>query len=204
MHLRLDESVVGIGAELADLDAADLAELLNQLTLAEAAAVVSLLPVVRAIEICDQPTMRRLAAILERLDAARAAQILEGLSADERTDIIQRMGLHERHKIMPKLSAEMRKELEGLLQYPAPTAGGIMTTEFVRLDPTMTVGEALKQIRSVAREKESIYACYVMEPKTNHLLGAVSLRDLVMAELNKAVTDVMRRKPVTVRALDDQ
>jgi len=204
IHLRLDESVVGIGAELADLDAADLAELLNQLTLAEAATVVSLLPVPRAIEICDQPTMRRRAAILERLDPSRVAQILEGLSADERTDIIQRMGLHERHRILPKLSAEMRKELEGLLQYPAYTAGGIMTTEFVRLDPSMRVGDALKHIRAVAREKESIYACYVMEPKTGKLLGAVSLRDLVMAELDRPVIEIMRRKPVTVNALDDQ
>jgi magnesium transporter len=204
IHLRLDESMVGIAEQLADLDAADLAELINQLTLAEAAAVVSLLPVPRAIEICDQPTMRRRAAILEQLDPQRVAQILEGLSADERTDIIQRMGLHERHRILPNLNAEIRKELEGLLRYPVHTAGGIMTTEFVRLDPTMTVGEALKHIRSVAREKESIYACYVMEPKTNHLVGAVSLRDLVMAELDKPVTDVMRRKPVTVKALDDQ
>ena len=204
IHLRLDESVVGIGAELADLDAADLAELLNQLTLAEAATVVSLLPVPRAIEICDQPTMRRRAAILERLDPSRVAQILEGLSADERTDIIQRMGLHERHRILPKLSAEMRKELEGLLQYPAYTAGGIMTTEFVRLDPSMRVGDALKHVRAVAREKESIYACYVMEPKTRKLLGAVSLRDLVMAELDRPVIEIMRRKPVTVNALDDQ
>jgi len=204
IHLRLDESMVGIAEQLGDLDAADLAELLNQLTLAEAAAVVSLLPVPRTIELCDQPTMRRRAAILEQLDPQRVAQILEGLSADERTDIIQRMGLHERHRILPKLNADIRKELEGLLQYPAHTAGGIMTTEFVRLDPKMKVGEALKHIRSVAREKESIYACYVMEAKTNHLLGAVSLRDLVMAELDGAVTDVMRRKPVTVNAFDDQ
>jgi magnesium transporter len=56
----------------------------------------------------------------------------------------------------------------------------------------------------VAREKESIYACYIMEPGTGHLLGAVSLRDLVMAELETPVTEVMRRKPVTVNALDDQ
>ena len=204
IHLRLDESMVGIAEQLTDLDAADLAELINQLTLAEAAAVISLLPVPRAVEICDQPTMRRRAAILEQLDPSRVAQILEDLAADERTDIIQRMGLHERHRILPKLNTEIRRELEGLLQYPAHTAGGIMTTEFVRLDPGMKVSEALKHIRSVAREKESIYACYVMEPKTNHLLGAVSLRDLVMAELDKAVTDVMRRKPVTVNALDDQ
>lgn len=204
IHLRLDESFVGISSMVSDLRPADLAELFNQLTVPEAATVVTMLPVQRVIEVFDQPTMRRRAAILEELDPTRAAEILTGLSADERTDIIQKMGLHERHRIVPRLSAEIRAELEGLLQYPPQTAGGIMTTEFVRLDLKMTVGEALKHIRAVAREKESIYACYVLEPGTGRLLGAVSLRDLVMAELNAPVTDIMRRKPVTVKTLDDQ
>jgi magnesium transporter len=181
-----------------------LAELLNQLLLAEAATVISMLPVARVIELFDHSEMRRRAPILEQLEPERAAQILEGLSADERTDVIQRMGLHECHRVLPKLNPEIRKELEGLLQYPAHTAGGIMTTEFVRLDSKWTVAEALKHIRAVAREKESIYACYVLAEKTNALLGAVSLRDLVMAELAAPVTEVMRRKPVTVNALDDQ
>jgi magnesium transporter len=79
-----------------------------------------------------------------------------------------------------------------------------MTTEFVRLTPQMTVSEALRHVRAVAREKESIYACYVMEPGTDLLIGALSLRDLVMAELEQPVTAVMRRKPVTVSALEDQ
>lgn len=204
IHLRLDESFVGIGAQVADLAAADLAELLNQLTLAEAATVISMLPIPRAIELCDQPTMRRRAAILEQLEPEQVAAILTGLAADERTDIIQRMSLHVRHRILPKLSDEMRKELEDLLQYPEHTAGGIMTTEFVRLDPGITVAEALKHIRAVAREKESIYACYVLEPGTDKLLGAVSLRDLVMAEFAESLDKVMKRRPVTVNALDDQ
>ena len=204
IHLRLDESMVGIGAQVADLAPADLAELLNQLTLAEAATVVSMLSVARTIELCDQPTMRRRAAILEQLEPERVAEILSGLAADECTDIVQRMGLHERHRILPKLDAEMRKELEALLQYPEHTAGGIMTTEFVRLEPNQTVGEALKHIRSVAREKESIYACYVLEAGTRKLLGSISLRDLVMAELDSSINQVMRRKPITVNALDDQ
>jgi magnesium transporter len=204
IQLRLDESFVGIGSEVADLPPADLAELLNQLRLTEAAAIVSMLPFARCIELCDQPTMRRRAAILEHLEPARAAAILEGLSADERTDVIQKMGLHERHRLLPKFSSEVRAELEDLLQYPDHTAGGIMTTEFVRLDPRMTVSDALKHIRSVAQEKESIYACYVMEPATDRLLGAVSLRDLVMSELDCPLPQVMRRKPVTVNVLDDQ
>src|SRR6185437_7187075 len=120
--------------------------------------------------------------------------ILTGLSADERTDIVQKMGLHERHRVVPKLSPEIRAELEHLLQYPVHTAGGIMTTEFVELDPMMTIGAAIKHIRSVARDKESIYACYVLDSQTKHLLGAVSLRDLVMAELDAPLTKVMRTK----------
>jgi magnesium transporter len=56
----------------------------------------------------------------------------------------------------------------------------------------------------VAREKESIYACYVMDPTAGTLMGAVSLRDLVMAELARPLIEVMRRKPITVTTLEDR
>ncbi|PYQ21344.1 MAG: magnesium transporter, partial [Acidobacteria bacterium] len=204
IQLRLEESFTSIGERVSDLPPADIADLLNQLNRAEAASVITMLPTPRAVEVLDQPTMRRRAAILEQLEPDRAAQVLAGLSADQRTDIVQQMGEHERRKLLPKLEPEVKAEVERLIQYPDHTAGGIMTTEFVRLDPRMTVADALKHIRSVAREKESIYACYVIEPETGRLLGSVSLRDLVMAEFGQSVTEVMRKKPVTVSALDDQ
>jgi len=203
IQLRLEESFIGIGEKVSDLPPADIADLVNQLKLAEAASVVMMLPLARAVEIFDQPTLSRRAAILEKLEPSRAAAILEGLSADERTDIVQQMGEHDRRKLLPKLKPEVRAEVERLIQYPDHTAGGIMTTEFVRLDPKLTVGEALKHIRAVAREKESIFSCYVMD-SDGRLLGSVSLRDLVMAEMNQPLTAVMRKKPVTVNALDDQ
>jgi len=204
IQLRLDESFTGIGDVVADLPPADIADLLNQLTRAEAASVFTMLSPQRSIEVFGQPTLSRRAAILEALEPARAAQILEGLAADERTEIVRSMGEHERRRLMPKLSPERRAEVERLLLYPHNVAGGIMTTEFVRLDPKLTVGEALKHVRAVARERESIYACYVLEPETKRLLGAVSLRDLVMAEMSRPVTAVMRKKPVTVAALEHQ
>ncbi len=204
INLRLEESFVGISEQVADLDAEDLVELLNQLNLVEAATVMMMLPVPRCVELFDQPQMTRRGPILEKLLPDRAAQILEGLSADERTDIVQQMGQHERRRILARVSNEVRTELEHLLQYEEHTAGGIMTTEFVRLDPAMTVGEALRHIRSVARDKESIYACYVLEPETGKLLGSVSLRNLVMAEISEPVSAVMRRKPITVEVGDDQ
>jgi Mg/Co/Ni transporter MgtE len=75
IQLRLDESFVGIGSEVADLPPEDLAELLNQLNLAEAAAIDTMLPLPRCIELCDQPTMRRRAAILEQLEPSRLARL---------------------------------------------------------------------------------------------------------------------------------
>lgn len=204
IRLRLDESFVGIGEVVAELQPADVADLVNRLTLQEAATVMSMLSVPRAVEVFDQPTLQRRTRILEKMEPGRAAQILEELSADQRAEVVRPMGDHERRRLLPKLSAEVRAEVERLLLYPPHTAGGIMTTEFVRLSPAWSVGECLRHIRGVAREKESIYACYVIDPATGQLLGAVSLRDLVMAELERPVEKVMRRKPVTVAARDDQ
>jgi magnesium transporter len=204
IRLRLEESFVGIGEVVGDMPPADIADLVNELTLQEAASVMTMLSVPRAIEVFDQPTLHRRSAIIAQLDPARAASVLEGLSADERTAVVRPMGERERRRLLPKLSKEVSAEIERLLQYPDHTAGGIMTTEFVRLNPGLTVAECLKHIRSVAREKESIFSCYVLEPDTGRLLGAVSLRDLVMAEMDQPVEKIMRRKPVAVQALDDQ
>jgi len=204
IRLRLDESFVGIAAEVAELPAPDTAELLNQLTLQEAASVMSMVPVPQAAQILDQPTLRRRGAIVEELEPGRAAKLVEALSSDQRTDIVRPMGEKARRRLLPTLTAEVRAEVESLLRYPDQTAGGIMTTEFVRLTPEMTVGDALRHIRGIARDKESIYACYVLEATTGRLLGALSLRDLVMAELAAPVTSVMRRRPITVDALEDR
>ena len=203
IRLRLDESFVGIGEVVGELPPADLAELVNQLRLQEAGSVLSMLSISRATEVLDQPTLRRRSEIVEELEPGRASQLLEALSADQRTEIVRGMGEIARRRLLPKLSSEVRAEVESLLQYPERTAGGIMTTEFVRLDPAMTVGDALRHIRAVAQEKESIYACYVMDA-AGKLLGSVSLRDLVMAEFAQPVTSVMRRKPVTVGALENR
>ena len=204
INTRLEESFVGISEQVSDLAAEDLVELLNQLKVIEASTVMTMLPIPRVVELFDQPTMSRRGAVMDKLEPGRAAHILEGLSADERTDIVQQMGQVERRRVIARLNEEVKAELEYLLQYDEHTAGGIMTTEYVRLDPQMTVGDALKHIRSVAREKESIYACYVLEPGTDKLLGSASLRDLVMAEINDSVSNVMHRKPVSVEANDDQ
>ena len=182
----------------------DIADVLNHLTCVEAAEVVRLLPLALAVRVCDQPTLRRRSMILEQLDPTIAARILEGLSADERTAVIRGMSPYQQHRIVPKVSDQVQQEIKQLLQYAPRTAGGIMTTEFVSLLPTMSVAETLRTIKDYAAEKETIYACYVLEQANGRLLGAVSLRDLVLADPAAAVASIMRRRPVSVSADESQ
>jgi magnesium transporter len=201
LHVHTDRP--GIAAHFDGLPAADAADVLNALPRPEAAVVLELLPIARAAMIADQPTLRRRGAILEQLEPEKAAELLAAMAADQRVDVLREISPHECSRLVPKLDAATRREAELLLKYPPRTAGGIMTTEFVRLEPTMTVAQALQHIRGVARERETIYACYVLD-SAGKLLGALSLRDLVVAEPDQPVTEVMRRNPISVGVLDDR
>jgi magnesium transporter len=201
LHLNGDRSA--IAGHFDALLPADAAEVLNALPRPEAAVVLELLPIEKAVAALDQPTLRRRGAILEQIDPKLTSKLLAGLSADQRVDILREMSAHDCARLLPLLDAPTRDEAQHLLKYPDRSAGGIMTTEFVRLDPAMTVAQALAHIRTVARERETIYACYVLD-QAGKLLGALSLRDLVMADADKPVAEVMRRNPLCVGVLDDR
>lgn len=182
----------------------DIADVLNNLSCVEAADVLQLLPLALAVRVCDQPTLRRRSTILEQLDPAIAAKILEDLAADERTAVIRGMSPYQQHRILPKVKDRVQREIKELLRYLPRTAGGIMTTEFVSLQPAMSVQEALRAIKGYAADKETIYACYVLEEGSGRLLGAVSLQDLMLADSAAPVASVMRRKPVSASAQESQ
>lgn len=205
IHLHRDEDHEKIRQMLQGLPPADIADVLNAVpSLGEAAEVLGLIPLAQAIQVVEQGILHRRSALLEQMPPDFAAKILDGMAADERTAIVRTMSAHGQRLLLPLLSEPSRKELELQLQYPEGTAGDLMTTEFVRLAPTMTAGQSLAHIREVARDRETIYACYVVEPETNKLLGALSLRDLVMADPARPVREIMRSHPVTVRTQDPQ
>ena len=205
IHRHRDEDHDKIRAMMAALRVADAVEVLNAVpSLEEAAEVLALMPLDRTIDVCNQPTLQRRSTLLEQLPPDLAAKILSAMASDERTRAVREMCDHGRRLLLPLVSESARKEVEVLLKYPPHTAGELMATEFVRLVPTMTVSEALENIRQVARHRETIYACYVVELGTDRLLGAVSLRDLVMSDPGLPVSEVMRSNPVTVGVLEPQ
>lgn len=205
IHKHRDEDHATIRAMVEGLPAPDVAEVLDAVpSLGEAAEVLGLLPPKKAIAVFNQPTLGRRWALVEQLPPELGARLLEGVASDQRTAIVRRMRERCRRLLLPLLSSGARAEVERQLQYPQDTAGDLMTSEFVRFGPTITVAEALRHIREVARQRETIYACYIVEAETNRLLGVVSLRDLLMAESTCQVGDVMRTHPVSVAVLESR
>lgn len=185
------------------IKAPDAAELINELTIEDATMIIMMLPLEEAVAIFNEPSCDRRHLILARLHIERAADIFNHMSSDERSYVLRRLAPDFREKLIPSLPEHIKEEMRLLLQFPSSTAGGIMSTEFVRLTPDSSVSEALNHIRVTGKQRLHIYSCYVLD-EDNHLLGAVSLRDLVIANPNKSVNEVMRKYPLSVHCMEDQ
>ena len=108
-------------------------------------------------------------------------EVLDELYLDDAVDIVEEMPASVVIRILDKATPEMRKSINEILKYPEDSAGSIMNMEFLSLKKDMTVEDAFKRIRRIGGELETINILYVTDP-TRHLLGVLSVRDLLLAE----------------------
>jgi magnesium transporter len=202
--LRLAGRPVELAATLATLQTADITELLDDLPPETAAEVVTAMPFELAVAVFDAPVFERRHEVFHHLDERIGAPLLAAMSSDEQAAVIRDMSGTERAQILKRLDQSAQNELALLLSFPADTAGGIMSTEFVSVPATWTVDQALHHIRQVGRAKETVYAIYIVDD-ADKLLYVVSLRELVMSERQLPVAQAGPGKaPITVTPLLDR
>ena len=130
-------------------------------------------------------------------------EVLDELYVDDAVDIVEEMPANVVQRILAQADPDMRKNINEILRYPENSAGSIMTTEYVSLRPTMTVGESILRIRRTGVDKETIYTCYVTENRT--LIGLVTVKDLLLAEDDDTpVRDIMETHVISVNTQTDQ
>lgn len=130
-------------------------------------------------------------------------EIVNELFVDDAVDIIEEMPANVVKRILRQADKDMRREINELLKYPEDSAGSIMTTEFIVLRPDMTAEMAIKRIRRTGVDKETIYTCYVTD-ENNRLIGITTVKDLLLAEDDDTVKDMMEENVISVHTLDDQ
>jgi magnesium transporter len=119
------------------------------------------------------------------------------MAADDRADLFAELPPELRTTVLDKIDPEESRDIRQLLAYPDDTAGGLLTTDFVALPASMTVKDAIEQVRRTAEEAETIYQAYAVDSHGT-LLGVVSLRELVVARATRTVEDLMNPNIITV------
>jgi magnesium transporter len=192
-------------AACADLLSADIVEALNDLPPEAASKVVGALPFHTAVEVFDQPELEARDEIVERLPDDIAAPLVQAMSADQQVRLFRSIKGSDRARLGYCLDAPTRDQLKLLLKYPPQSAGGLMTTEFVSVPSTWTAAQVRQLVHDVGSAKETVYAIYVLDEKTQRLQQVISLREVMTAADTTPVPDIGdTRKPVTTRPLTDR
>lgn len=183
---------------------ADLVQALNRQDRSLAVAAVRELDDERLHTLLERPELRWAPDIL--LDAAERKRwpMLELLAEDRMADLLQSLSAVDRERILVHLSQPTRTSVLQLMHYPADTAGGIMTTEFLQVPLDWSVARTLQHIRDVESTRETVYAIYVVNP-LKQLQFVVPLRKLVCADPQAPLTDLWHGDtPVMVQAYTDK
>ncbi len=141
--------------------------------------------------------------LIHKLTDRELRAVLDELFLDDTVDLIEEMPASVVKRVLSQSDSETRAYINEILQYPKDSAGSIMTIEFVSLRPTMTVEDAFERIRRTAIDKETIYTCYVTD-ETNTLLGLVTAKDLMLAQKNELVGDIMKENVIYATTEEDK
>ena len=142
-------------------------------------------------------------ALIKGISDKELRQVMDELYVDDAVDIVEEMPANVVQRILAQADPEMRKEINEILQYPENSAGSVMTTEYVKLTPGMTVGDAILRIRRTGVDKETIYTCYVLDNRL--LVGTVSVKSLLLAPSDlQTIDSIMETNLITVTTHTDQ
>ena len=190
-------------ARLADIPSVDIAEIFHEVESKYHAIILRLLNKETAADVFVELDTDVQMALIGSFTDRELGAILEEMYLDDTVDIIEEMPAAVVKRIIKFSSKEEREMINRLLMFDKDTAGAIMTTEYVRLVPEMTVSEALEHIKSVAIDKETIYTCYVTDKK-RHLLGIVTAKDLLINDRDVTLESIMEENVVFSRTSDDK
>jgi Mg/Co/Ni transporter MgtE len=137
------------------------------------------------------------------MDTDKAADIIEEMPPDEAADIISDLPVDKAKEILESIEKEEAEDIQELLSHEEDTAGGLMTNVFIAYPPETTIRKAIDNFKKDAEEIETVYYIYVIDANEK-LIGVVSLRDMLLADLDAKLSDIMTTKLKTVSPETDE
>jgi len=188
---------------VSELHPADIAEIISQVSHKEGASFFKGLDVETAAGALSELQPDVQAAIITGMETEKAADIIEEMPPDEAADVLSDLPMDKAKEILESIEKEEAEDIQELLSHEEDTAGGLMINEFIAYLPETKVKDAIMKFRRDAEEVETVYYIYVIEANEK-LIGAVSLRDLLLADPDARLTDIMETKLKTVTPDTDE
>ena len=141
--------------------------------------------------------------LIKSFSDSELKEIIDELYIDDAVDLVEEMPANVVRRILAQADPDTRRLINEMLKYPEDSAGSVMTTEMVDLLPDMTAADAILRIRRTGVDKETINVCYVIDGKRK-LLGAVSIRAIILASEDALIEDIMDDNIISVTTQEDQ
>lgn len=188
---------------LEDIKPADISALLYEFNSEESKYVLSLLPTEVQAEIVNDLDPDTRVSFLKIFEPQEITVFVNMLNSDDAVDILNELPIKTREEVLVGLDAELRAQVIDLLRYDENVAGGLMAKELIKVQDHWTVVQCIDEIRKQAENVDKFYAVYVVDER-DKLLGRVSLKDLVVSDARKLVSDLYEQDIVAVETyLDD-
>ena len=137
------------------------------------------------------------AAMIRQMSTHDVADLLDNMNPNDATDILMTMPGDRASEVLGLMNKEIASDVKELMGYRSNSAGGMMNTEFVWVLSRCTIADVFARLRVKGRDIDMIYYIYVLDEK-NHLIGVISLRDLMLSKPEVSVKDIMTTDLITV------
>ena len=202
MELLAKKDFRAIRSILGVMNVVDIASLLSELEDKELVQAFRLITKDKAADVFAYMNNSMQTKLVEMFAEKELKELLDELYLDDTVDMLEELPANLVTRILDVVDGEKRSRINQLLNYPDDSAGSIMTTEYVDFNKKMTVAEAMSHIKKVGIHKETIYTCYVLEARK--LIGIVTAKDLMTADDDKKIQELMETEIISVHTHDDQ
>lgn len=191
------------GGKLADLHPADIANILADMNRSQSSELLDTLDLEQLADTLEEVEEDFQVSLVENMPDEKVADVLEEMSPDEAADLLAELPKERSEILIGLMEDEEAEDVRRLLTYPEESAGGLMTTEYVTVQPGLTADQTIRFLRETAADVEPIFYIYVVDAE-NRLLGVFSLSELILAKPDSRVEDFMHRRVASVQLLDYQ
>ena len=181
----------------------DVAEFLSELDSSRMPMVFRLLSKETAAEVFANFDAPEQEEIINSITDSELAGIMDEMYVDDAVDMMEELPANVVKRAMRTATPASRNLINQYLRYPDNSAGSIMTAEFIDLKKYMSVKESLARIRRIGEDKETIYVCFVISADRK-LEGIVTVKDLLLADDDTVIEDLMDRNVIFASTTEDQ